>query len=135
MIYFYGNKGGKVNICRVLFKSTTTFCTGSVIFLEIKAKKGKTEPNVSKQGQRGQTGPNETERAKQGQLVQNSAQLGQLGPNRAKLNQMVPTRANWSQPEPNRPCDCFHMSLHMINEKTKRNKDKDETDLWNKVKV
>ena len=47
--------------------------------------------------------------------------------NRAKQSQTGPNKAKWSQPEPtraNRPCNGFHMSLHMMDEKFKLNQEK-----------
>ena len=68
-----------------------------------------------------QTGPNGV---KQGQTGSNSAKQGQTAQKWERQVKPGLNWANWGRPEPTRPYNGFHMSLHIMDEKLKLNKEK-----------
>ena len=83
-----------------------------------RAKQVKTGQNRAKRAQTG------TDGVKQCKIRPNRAKQWKIGPNRANLDQMRPTGADQSHLEPIGPCNGFHMSLYMMDEKLKLDKEK-----------
>ena len=78
-----------------------------------RSKQSQTEPKGSKQDQ---TGSNSEKQIPAGP---NSAKQGQTGHTLTKWGSPGLTGADLSHLEPTGPCNGFHMSLHMIEEKLK----------------